>query len=102
MNSYWGASHQPPIDICNYREANSALLVYWKRTDEGGLIKGEWRDGVVKGEWATGTLTQWTKFNSGSCYFTSVYRERSLLILLSLPISCYSCSMIEPCCTQLS
>ncbi|GBP80236.1 hypothetical protein EVAR_48592_1 [Eumeta japonica] len=40
-----------------------------------GRWRGEWTDGgrikVIEGEYATGTLTHWTKRNSGIYYFTA-------------------------------
>ncbi|GBP53389.1 hypothetical protein EVAR_31945_1 [Eumeta japonica] len=31
-------------------------------------------------EWATGTLSHWMKFNTESCYFTSVFYESVVLV----------------------
>ncbi|GBP93399.1 hypothetical protein EVAR_70360_1 [Eumeta japonica] len=40
-----------------------------------GKWDGEWRSRVM-GSVSSETLTFWTKGNSGSCYFTSVFCER--------------------------
>ncbi|GBP29290.1 hypothetical protein EVAR_78984_1 [Eumeta japonica] len=40
-------------------------------SDERGLVR--WKG--VKGKMATGIFTHWTKYDSGSCYFTSVFCE---------------------------
>ncbi|GBP16416.1 hypothetical protein EVAR_9997_1 [Eumeta japonica] len=46
----------------------------------------ERRSETTKGEWASKTLTQWTKHNSESCYFTSVFCENAIARRSNWPI----------------
>ncbi|GBP36463.1 hypothetical protein EVAR_88043_1 [Eumeta japonica] len=54
-------------------------------------------------EWATGTLTHWTKYNSGGCYFTSAFsvspvdvvRQPSWLQYSSTTISTYGSAIVQ-------
>ncbi|GBP25692.1 hypothetical protein EVAR_12170_1 [Eumeta japonica] len=47
------------------------------------IMEGNWADGTGEQEGDIGTLIHWTKCNSGSCYFTSVFRERVIFPQLS-------------------
>ncbi|GBP08789.1 hypothetical protein EVAR_7358_1 [Eumeta japonica] len=61
----------PPVDSRNPKRVISTLPASGEGI--GHLTEGGRIDGRGKGGWATGTLTQWMKCNSGSCYFMTIF-----------------------------